>query len=129
LKYTLHRPIYENLQLYRAADNYETGTFVWYNFIATTTSLEVALSWGKKCLYCISLEQCRERAGFEYADITEYSMFPEERELLLTPGLEFKVVLDKSTRMKTGLDKICKENGIKHVIELFCVSTLYERTI
>lgn len=82
---------------------HEGGKGLLPQFTSTTVDKQVALGWAKPCNGHDRLVLYFTGGGY---DISKYSVFPEERELLLEPGREFVVgSVEKITCQSPALKK------------------------
>ncbi|CAF3138051.1 unnamed protein product [Rotaria sp. Silwood2] len=79
----------KKLDEYHQAAGNEKKCFKWSCFVSTSTDINVASEFAKNVLYEIDLG--RYRWNDQFANISNLSVFPEENEILLRPGVRFCV--------------------------------------
>lgn len=79
----------EKLDRYRQAVGNAKNCFKWLCFVSTSREELIALTFAKNVFYHIDLS--RYKSNDQYADISELSVYPSEKEILLRPGVRFRV--------------------------------------
>ena len=81
---------HEMLQEYRQAAGDNTKHFKWLPFISTSREQNIAEDFAQNALYIIQIE-C-DASNDQYVDLSTVSWYREEKEILLQPGVRFRVI-------------------------------------
>jgi hypothetical protein len=79
----------EIIEEYRQAAGDNNKYFKWLSFVSTSLSREVAERFGCNLLYIIELQ--RHLTNDQFTNLQRYAFIEDEQEILLRPGMRFRV--------------------------------------